>query len=527
MEHKNRLSWIKNSYIKYILILIIGVFLGWMIFGGGEAPHTHEHTAEGGGDAEVKTVWSCSMHPQIKQDKPGKCPICGMDLTPQKSNGATDEVFDENAIQLSNQAMALAKVTTSVVSRKQPIKRISLYGTVKADERNTQTQTAHVGGRVEKLYINFVGETVQKGQTIAKLYSPELLSAQQELIEAKKLSDVQPMLLEATREKLRLWKLTDDQIDAIERSGQIQKEIDIKATTSGVVIEKAINEGDYVSQGSPLFKVANLRQVWVLFDAFEGDLPFLKLGDIITFTIQALPHQQFEGKISFIDPMINKTSRTARVRVETKNPTLTLKPEMYASATIEAKLKKSGEDMVVPKSAVLWTGKRSIVYVKEPNTEANVFMLREVELGNSLGDSYVVLSGLKDGEEIVTNGTFMVDASAQLEGKVSMMNNDEASHNAHARHTMDMSKFTEKRFRVGGACGMCKERIEKTALSVNGVAMASWDKENGKLTIHYDDKKTSEKAVAKEVARVGHDNDFYKAEDAVYDALPGCCKYRK
>jgi len=231
-------------------------------------------------------------------------------------------------------------------------------------------------------------------------------------------------LLEAVREKLRLWKLTDEQIARLEKSGEVSPLIDVVATTSGIVISKNVNQGDYVNTGTVLFDVANLSQVWAVFDAYESDLPFLKVGDRLEYTLQSLPGKTFSGRISFINPILDPATRTAKVRVETANPGMELKPEMYANALIDAPLKQYNNEVVIPKSAILWTGKRSIVYVKQPDTETPAFLLREIELGPSLGDAYVVLSGINDGDEVVTNGAFTIDASAQLAGKRSMMNDE-------------------------------------------------------------------------------------------------------
>ena len=527
---------INNNYVRYGLVLTAGLFIGWLVFGDSSGRHDeatgHVH------EAVADQIWTCAMHPQIKQDKPGKCPICGMDLIPLKTSGSGDEVIDPDAIQLSKEAVALANIQTTTVSRQNPVKDVRLYGTIQADERLSQSQTSHVSGRIEKLFVNFTGESVKQGQTIATIYSPELLNAQQELLEAAKMQEAQPVLIQAAREKLRLWKLTDEQILNIEQSGNVSALVDIKANTGGIVVGKKVNQGDYISQGSVLFDIANLSRVWVMFDAYEIDLPFLGVGDKIEFTLQAIPGKTFTGRISFIDPVLDKTTRTAKIRVETANPGIKLKPEMYAGAVIKAPLKQFHNEIVVPKSAVLWTGKRSIVYVKQPDTESPVFMLREIELGPSLGDSYVVLSGVNDGEEIVTNGVFTIDASAQLEGKRSMMNT-EVSHPAtgHDGHDMSsMQKNTKQSISVKnehamisvpGLCEMCKERIEKAAKGVNGVLSASWDLNTGKLHLNFDPEKTDVDAVSKAVALVGYDTDKYKADKAVYDALPDCCKYRK
>jgi Cu(I)/Ag(I) efflux system membrane fusion protein len=407
----------KNLLI-YALILAAGLFLGWLLFRNSPdnkpEDFAHEHS-----EAQV---WTCSMHPQIRQNKPGLCPLCAMDLIPVKTAGTLSEPIDAETMVLSNEAAALANIQTTRVSRSRPVKEVHLYGTIQIDERRSHSQVSHVSGRIEKLHVNFTGETIRKGQTIAEIYSPDLLNAQQELLEALKISASQPALLAAAREKLRQWQLTDEQIAQIEQSGVVSSRINVVANTQGIVVAKKVEAGDYVSQGSILFDVADLSSVWALFDVYEADLPYLKKGDKVSYTLQALPGKTFSGAIAFIDPLLDKTSRTAKVRVETSNPRLELKPEMYAHALIEASLKQACDAIVIPKTAVLWTGKRSIVYVKQPDSDLPAFKLREIELGASLGDAWVVLSGINEGEEIVTNGVFTIDASAQLEGKKSMMN---------------------------------------------------------------------------------------------------------
>lgn len=536
---KNKIKEITHHpYFRYGLILLAGLFLGWLLFSGGNrrqsTPQTdtveeaHDHDAE-------PTIWTCSMHPQIRMEEPGDCPLCGMDLIPLQTTGTGDTSIAPDAIQLSAEATALANVQTTVVSRQNPVKEVQLYGTIQVDERLSQSQTSHVSGRIEKLFITFTGESVRRGQPIASIYSPELLSAQQELIEAVKMQDLQPALLQAVREKLRLWKLTDAQIARIEQSGEVSPLIDVVATTSGIVISKNVNQGDYVNTGTVLFDVANLSQVWAVFDAYESDLPFLKVGDRLEYTLQSLPGKIFSGRISFINPILDPSTRTAKVRMETANPRMELKPEMYANALIDAPLKQYNNEVVIPKSAILWTGKRSILYVKQPDTEIPAFMLREVELGPSLGDAYVVLSGINDGDEIVTNGAFTIDASAQLAGKRSMMNDEAgravAGHEGHSMNGKDTMQSLSTggehvMLTVQGLCEMCKERIEKTAKAVNGVHTARWDQRTKQLHLGIDPTQTSGDVVAKAIAKAGHDTDKYKADKATYDALPDCCKYR-
>lgn len=517
-------NFLKNRNSSLIIIFLLGIFLGWLIFGGSKGNHNHdEHNHQD--EQAAETVWTCSMHPQIRMDKPGKCPLCAMDLIPLTTSGG-GEVIDERAIQFSKEAIALANIQTTVVSHQNPDKEIFLYGKIQIDERLSQSQTSHVNGRIEKLFVNFTGESVGVGQTVATIYSPELLLAQQELLEAVKMQSVQPLLLQAAREKLKFWKLTDNQIDEIEKSGTPQPIVEIKSTTNGVVMTKNVNQGDYINQGNVLLSIADLSQVWAMFDAYEVDLPFLKVGDNVEFTVRAIPGKTFTGKISFIDPLLDKDSRTSKVRVILSNPGRELKPEMYATAKVNASLRQFKDQIVVPKSSILWTGKRSIVYVKQPETETPAFMLREVELGPELGGAYVILEGLHNGEEVVTNGTFAIDATAQLEGKRSMMNLEEGhaatGHEGHAPKPGD----THAMMKVDGLCSMCKERIEKAAKSVNGVSTAVWQTNSKELHYDYDPKKTSPEEISKAIAAVGHDTEMHRADDSVYEALHSCCLYR-
>jgi len=409
-----------NIYVRNGLLVVAGLFLGWLFFHSSNGMKEEQvHSTK----AAKKEIWTCAMHPQIRLDHSGKCPICGMDLILLNQNGG--EKVDSNAVYFSKEAMQLANVSTSIVSHQKPVKEVRLYGKIQADERLLQNQVAHVSGRIEKLMVNFTGEPVHKGQLLAMIYSPDLITAQQELLEAAKSKLSQPEIYEASKEKLMQWMLTDRQIAQIENSGRVKMNFEVYSNTSGIVTAKRVATGDHVSEGSVLFEVANLSSVWVLFDAYESDLPFLKVGNTIAFTIQAMPGINYSANILFIDPVIDPVNRVAKVRVEVNNTGGKLKPEMFANGIVRANLNEYRDKLVIPRSAVLWTGKRSIVYVKQPKaTEVN-FKMREIELGPMLGNSYVVESGLNEGEEIVTDGTFSVDAAAQLAGKPSMMNRSE------------------------------------------------------------------------------------------------------
>jgi Cu(I)/Ag(I) efflux system membrane fusion protein len=405
-----------SKYFRYGYFVIGGIFLGWLFF---HTPHKSLNIQVQQTDSTKATIWTCAMHPQIRMTQPGKCPICGMDLIPVNHSNVD---IDPEAVHLTREAAQLANIMTSVVTRQKPVKEVRLYGKIQADERLLQSQVAHVSGRIEKLLVNFTGEGVQKGQTLALLYSPELIIAQQELLEAAKTKQLQPEIYEAAKEKLRQWKLSESQISFIENSGNIRNNVEVLSNTDGIITARRVNNGDYVNQGTILFEVADLSKVWVMFDAYEGDIQFLQKGDNLEFNVQALPGIKFAGNIAFIDPVIDPVTRVAKVRVETENQEGRLKPEMFVTGIVKARLDKYRNMLVIPRSAVLWTGARSIVYVKQTDTDEPVFKIREIGLGPMLGNSYVITDGLMEGEEIVTQGAFSVDATAQLEGKSSMMN---------------------------------------------------------------------------------------------------------
>ena len=407
----------KTTAVIAISTLAIGLLLGWIIFGTSNEIQTDEHKHSAMADSE--TIWTCSMHPQIRQNEPGDCPLCGMDLIPLES---TDGELDPMAVSMSPTAMQLAQVQTMVVNKGKADKSIRLNGKVQADERLLFTQPSHIPGRIEKLSVNFTGEFVSAGQVLANVYSPELVTAQEELFEAKKIKESQPALFNAAKEKLKNWKLTDKQIDQIIASNKTVEQFPILANVSGYVTKKMVNLGDYIRQGEALYEIADLSKVWLLFDVYESDMTWINKGDAVIYTVQSIPGKTFQGRISYIDPVINPKTRVAKARLEATNKGLMLKPEMFATGTIEAKTNTDNESLTVPKTAVMWTGKRSVVYVMQMSAQGVSFIMREVTLGPELGESYVIDEGLQPGEEIAINGTFSIDAAAQLAGKPSMMN---------------------------------------------------------------------------------------------------------
>ncbi len=403
----------RKIWLSTLLALLIGLVLGYWFFG----EESEVNDAETSQEETAATTWTCSMHPQIRQSGPGQCPICGMDLIPLADETAEGDML---AVKMSETAVRLANVQTMRVGRDNATKTIRLNGSVQPDERLLKTQAAHIGGRVEQLLVNTTGEQVRQGQLLAQVYSPELISAQRELLQAYTIRESQAALYQAAREKLKALRISEKQIEQIIQSGEVQESLGIYADRSGIVLKKMVNVGDYLKRGQAMFTIADLARVWVIFDAYESDLNFLEEGDQLSFKVASLPEETFQGKITFIDPVVNPQTRTAAVRVETSNKGQALKPEMFATASVEARLGQ-GEQLVVPKSAVMWTGERSVVYVKLPDSDQPQFRLREVDLGPALGNSYVIAGGVEAGEQVVVNGTFTVDAAAQLAGKPSMM----------------------------------------------------------------------------------------------------------
>ncbi len=403
-------SIINKTNITAATLFVGGLFAGWLLFSDGSETETHVH------DAESIAEWTCSMHPQIRKTEPGACPLCGMDLIPVTQSTSA---LDPSAISMTEEAMKLASIQTVIVGNTAGNTSLRLFGKVKPDESMITTQAVHIPGRIEKLFVNTTGEVVKRGQLIATVYSPDLVTAQKELIEAKKMDAAYPQLLGAAKDKLRYWKIGEDQINRIVSSGEVQTEFNIYASTNGIVLKRNVAEGDYVQAGMMLFEIVNLSSVWIQFDGYESQLPFLKIGSAIEFTSDAVPGKTFSGKIGFIDPVMDPATRTSTVRVVYNNSDGRLKPDMFVTGVLQSKNVQQ-ESITIPQTAVLWTGERSIVYVK--NKEASPsFSLREVTLGEKQGDHYQIKSGLEAGEEIVMNGAFTVDAAAQLAGKPSMM----------------------------------------------------------------------------------------------------------
>lgn len=441
MENQTR-----NRYLFGGLILIIGISIGWIISPSGQnvAEDGHDHSVE----ALADQLWTCSMHPQIKMNEPGDCPICGMDLIPLSSgnkSGPSNPLIHE----MTAEAIAMANIQTTFVGGMSSDGELLLTGKIEADERQNASVTAKFPGRIEKLFVSFTGEQVKVGQRLATVYSPEIVTAQKELLESAKTRKIFPELYQAALDKLRLWKLSEAQISSIENTETPITAFDILATNSGIVTQRNVSVGDYVSTGTVLFNVVDLDKIWVMLDAYESDLPLVAVGNPISFTAVGIPGQSFQAKVSYIDPILNPSTRAASLRAELSNPGGKLLPEMFVSAKVKTNSKAQNSSIAIPRTSLLWSGKRSIVYVKVPNAEYPSFEMREITIGSKIGEMYSVEAGLEAGEEIVTNGVFSIDAASQLAGGYSMMNRPETKTlEVSTVFQSQLTQLTEEYFKV-------------------------------------------------------------------------------
>ncbi len=476
MQSKRVIRWVITAAVLVAVGFAVGYVVSPAAQGSAARGEAHLHS-----EAKGPQRWYCSMHPQIIRQGPGLCPLCEMDLIPMPEDLVAETAPRELAV--SEAAARLMDIQTSPVERKFVASEVRMVGKVRYDETRVKDITAWVAGRLDRLYVDFTGTSVRQGDHLVYLYSPELISAQAELLQAAKavskadqntseyLTQSAASTLEAAREKLRLLGLKPEQIERIEQSGKALTHLTIYSPIGGVVIHKMANEGMYVKTGTHIYTVADLSQVWVKLDAYESDLPWIRYGQPVEFTTEAHPGEVFKGWISFIDPVLDPTSRTIKVRVDVPNPDGRLKPEMFVRAVVRSQIAQNGKVMapdlagqwicpmhpsvvksekgdcdicgmalvtteslgyvaaeapqeaplVIPDTAPLMTGKRAVVYVRKPDTEIPTFEGREVVLGPRAGSYYLVKSGLHEGEQVVTNGNFKIDSALQIRAKPSMM----------------------------------------------------------------------------------------------------------
>ena len=418
------------------------------------------------------TIWTCAMHPQIRMPNPGKCPICFMDLVPLETGGSdSEDTRGASTLSISETARKLSEIETTEVRRERAKATIHMVGMVFESETRQAVITSRIEGRLDEVYVNFTGESVNKGDPLVKIWSPTLIKSQVELFETIKTDPDDQSVIKGAEEKLIQYGLDREQIDQIRAQKRPTLYVTLKAPITGIVTKKNAILGQFVKEGTEMFVINDLSDVWVKMDAYETDLPWIRYGQNITFTTSAVPGKIFHGKVLFIDPTLDTKTRSVKVRVDAPNPDYLLKPGMFVSAELEAELddrgkvikpewagkyicpvhprdeasedpgicpdskmplrpassygyaddKDSRAPLLIPITSALVTGKRAIVYVEVPGASTPTYELREVTLGSRVGNQYIVDNGLREGERVVTKGAFKIDSTMQILGKTSMM----------------------------------------------------------------------------------------------------------
>lgn len=455
---------------RFLLGALLGISPVAGACGGG---HDHAEHATPAESNKAGQVWTCSMHPQIQLPGPGKCPICHMDLIPLKEDSGKDH---PRRLSMGESARALAGIRTAPAQRQAVPVEVRMSGQVMADETRRKVISSYVDGRIERMFVAAAGLPVKEGEHLVTLYSPDLLVAQDELIQAEALARRIPSAdsnrtRDAAREKLRLWGLADPQIDKIARSGRAQDRITLQSPLSGMVIEKHMAEGEYVMMGGPIYTLADLSNVWAVLDAYESDMNWLRYGQEVEVQVEALPGEVIKSRIALIEPTLDPMTRTTKVRINLDNKDGRLRPGYFVSAIVRPKVGANGTvvatelegkhlcpmhpevvqaspgecpvcgmdlvtaeslgyvthpepanvPLVIPATAPLITGTRAVVYVKVPGQAEPTYEGREIVLGPRAGDFYLVASGLEEGEEVVITGAFKIDSSLQIQGRPSLM----------------------------------------------------------------------------------------------------------
>ncbi len=384
--------------------------------------HDHEQELQAASD-QGEAVYTCPMHPSVVSDRPGDCPICGMSLVPMvtEGTGSQDQMTmadgDLPDVTLSPLRRNLANVATSTAHYADMEREVTAVGRFAVNEQRTAHVAAWIGGRVEKLHVDFTGITVTEGEPLLDLYSPAFVQTGEEYLatlpptdgsESPVMESARERLRQATRQRLILWGVTPEQIGQIEENRVVPTTITIHAPASGTVLKKMVHEGMYIKEGQTLFDIADLTSIWMYADFYEEDLSSLHIGGAVDVRTDAWPDRTFRGTISFIEPLLDPRSRTVRVRAEFQNHRGQLKPMMFGNATIRIPLNNI---LMIPASAVINTGERQVVWEE---VGENRFSPRHVTVGHRIGEWYQILDGLEPGAEVASSGGFLLDSESQL-----------------------------------------------------------------------------------------------------------------
>ncbi|MCX6150964.1 MAG: efflux RND transporter periplasmic adaptor subunit [Ignavibacteriales bacterium] len=403
----------KMKTARYLFIPFITIFLVLSGCSKSDDRGKHEHTV-----VKQKDYWTCTMHPQVHMDRPGACPICGMDLIKKVADENEEPVNDKdmsNMVTLSAKKMILANVSTIVVKKENLQEQVTAYSYLDFVENNRKTISARFNGRIEKLLVDKTGDYIKKGQPLFEIYSPDLVQAQNEYIIALNNSSYSISLLKATKKKLEILGLTSEQIQTLEKTREINITLTYFSPISGTVIEKKVQEGVYVNEGTEIYDVAELSTLWNVAEVYEKNLSNVKVGSPVKLRLRAYPGEEFNGRVTFIYPVINSQTRTVKVRSAFSSYGGKLKPQMYGETVFN---RASGQGLLVPADAIIFAGKRAVVWSKTgdlPTGQAGgMFEARSVQIGNRFGDKYQILSGLNEGDEIAATGGFLIDSESQL-----------------------------------------------------------------------------------------------------------------
>ena len=420
----------KNSMMWLALFVVMLAVFGIGRWTAGGADDGDASGAEASADAEEDEIWTCPMHPQIREDEFGTCPICHMDLVP--AGDANDGDDDVPTVRLSDGARKMARVQNDYVEAGSVTAELDVFGRIEVDEQAEVDISAWTGGRIERLFVQARGERVERGQLLAQIYSPELLSAQRTLLQAlankenaeesgsDRRARAAQASLEAARTELRLLGIDRRQIDQIEDSGEARETVDVYATAAGTVQARRVTEGDYVSTGDPILALASLDTVWGQLEIYERDLRRVAVGTPVTVEVPALDGEEIDGRISFLSPDVDAQRRVARARVVLSNEEGELRPGMYVRGRVE--IAEEGDEVLsVARSAVLWTGKRSLVYRYDRDLDPPGYVAQPVKLGAQMGDRYIIREGLSEGDEIAVRGAFRIDSELQIRSGPTMM----------------------------------------------------------------------------------------------------------
>lgn len=389
---------------------------------GMEMPADGEsHAAHSSGASGGATVWTCPMHPRIRSDKPGECPICHMDLVPVDAAGAGAEpskIPGYSKVTITPERQELIGVRIGEVKRDKLLMSIRAVGIIEPDQTRLARIQTRVSGWVTKVDVDYVGQHVKKGDPLLELYSPDLLTTQQEYLIARSRRELGPpggsdSLTEAPLRRLALSGVAPEEIAELQRTGKPRDTLLLRSPIEGRVLERNVFEGSYVEPAAELYKIADLSVVWIQAKVYEYELPHIEIGQPVEVTLQSEPNQPFQGRVAFVEPIVQEATRTVKIRVEIDNPQEFLKPGMYADLRIGHEM---GEGLLVPESAVLRTGERAICFRVLPN---NRFEPVEVKLGSRFEDRYEVVSGLGEGDKIVVSAGFLIDSESRLKATTS------------------------------------------------------------------------------------------------------------